>query len=95
MIDRRLASNYGIVIDLTRCTVQPQDVIRTMGGRMAAMPQARAIAVVATSQLARLQIRRIFVQDHARIVATVEEGGAWVVHRMEPDAGGPVGGASA
>lgn len=80
----RLDAHYGIVVDVTGCTIQTQDVIRTMGAHMATMPRARAIAIVATSSLARMQIRRLFVQDYARIVATREQARGWVIDGREP-----------
>lgn len=78
IVRHRLGSGYGIIVDVTSCTIQTQEMIRTMGERMVTMPRARAIAIVATSQLARLQIRRLFTQDYARIVSSIEEGRTWV-----------------
>lgn len=75
---------YSMVIDVTGCPIQPQDIIRDMGSHMATMPKAHALAVVVGSSLARMQIRRLFTQPYARIVATVEEGRAWVISGTEP-----------
>lgn len=76
--------SYAMVIDVTDCPVQSQDMIRAMGEHMATMPKARALAVVTASSLARMQIRRLFTQPYARITATVEEGRAWVLRGVEP-----------
>jgi hypothetical protein len=51
---------YALVIDVTDCPVQAQEMIRSMGKHMATMPKARALAVVTESALARLQVRRLF-----------------------------------
>ena len=76
--------SYSMIIDVTRCPIQQQDMIQTMGNHMAAMPKANALAVVVGSALARMQVRRLFAQPYSRIVANVEEGRAWVVSGVEP-----------
>lgn len=58
--------------------------MEAMGRRMASMPRARAVAIVSLSQLARLQIRRLFTQAYARCVSSVEEGRKWIVDGIEP-----------
>jgi len=75
---------YSMVIDVTRCPIQHQEMIQAMGSHMATMPKADALAVVVGSSLARMQVRRLFTQPYARIVATIEEGRAWVVSGIEP-----------
>ena len=78
--------SYAMLIDVTGCTIQSQDMIVSMAEHMAAMPKARAIAIVTGSSLARMQVRRLFTQDYARIVATPADGRAWVVSGIEPPA---------
>lgn len=75
---------YSMIIDVTRCPIQQQDMIESMGEHMAAMPKANALAIVVGSALARMQVRRLFAQPYARIVANVEEGRAWVLSNIEP-----------
>lgn len=76
--------SYAMIIDVTACPIQQQDMIQAMGTHMASMPKARSLAIVTGSSLARMQIRRLFTQPYARIVATVEEGRAWVYNGQEP-----------
>lgn len=76
--------SYAMVIDVTDCPIQSQDMICAMGAHMATMPKARALAIVTGSSLARMQVRRLFTQPYARIVATVDEGRAWVLCGTEP-----------
>lgn len=78
--------DYAMVIDVRDCPIQQQDTIRAMGEHMASMPKARALAIVTGRSLAKMQIRRLFTQAYARIVDTIAEGQAWVVHREEPPA---------
>jgi hypothetical protein len=79
-------SSYAMVIDVTDCLIQSQDMIRAMAVHMATMPKARALAVVTSSSLARLQIRRLFTQPYARVAATIAEGRAWLLSGSEPTA---------
>jgi hypothetical protein len=80
----KLRPNYAMVIDVSACNIQAQDMIKAMGEHMAAMPKARAIAIVTGSSLARMQVRRLFTQPYARIVSTQEEALAWVKDGVEP-----------
>ena len=75
---------YAMITDLIDCPIQPQDTILAMGEHMATMPKARSLAVATGSSLAKMQVRRLFTQPYARIVATVEDGRAWVLHGTEP-----------
>ena len=75
---------YSMVIDVSGCPIQQQDIIQAMGAHMATMPKAKSLAIVTGSSLARMQIRRLFTQPYARIVATVDEGRAWVIAGTEP-----------
>lgn len=84
LIKAAIDSNYAIVIDVSSCGIQTQDMIQAMGTHMATMPKARSIAIVSLSALARMQVRRLFQQDYARVVSTLDEGLAWVLHNREP-----------
>ncbi|TGX53425.1 hypothetical protein E5A73_11315 [Sphingomonas gei] len=82
----KLDGNYAMVIDVSACPIQSQDMIKAMGAHMATMPKARSLAIVTGSSLARMQIRRLFTQPYARIVATLDQGRAWVISGTEPTA---------
>lgn len=82
-IAHRLQS-YAMVIDVSDCPIQSQDMIQAMGRHMATMPKARALAIVTGSSLARMQVRRLFKQPYARITATASEGRSWVLYGTEP-----------
>jgi hypothetical protein len=79
-----IGNDYAITVDVSACSIQTQDVIQAMGARMATMPKARAIAIVSESALARMQIRRLFHQPYARVVATQDDALAWVLRGEEP-----------
>ena len=76
--------SYGMVVDITDCPIQSQDMLTAVASHMGSMPKARAIAIVTGSSLARMQVRRLFTQDYARIVATLDDGRAWVLSGIEP-----------
>jgi hypothetical protein len=79
--------NYVMIIDVSACPIQAQDVVTAMGKHMVAMPKARAIAVVTGSSLARMQVRRLFTQPYARITRSVEDARKWVLESIEPPQG--------
>lgn len=84
MVVNRIHAPYRMVIDVSACPIQAQDMVQAMGEHMATMPKAGALAVVTGSSLARMQVRRLFKQSYARIVATVTDGRAWVLSGIEP-----------
>lgn len=79
----RLA-RYGLIIDVSRCPVQAQDMIAAMGGHLTMMKHAHALAIVTGTTLVRLQVRRIFDQPFTRFTTTYAEALAWVVAGTEP-----------
>jgi hypothetical protein len=80
----KLRAPYSMIVDVSACNIQAQDMIKAMGEHMASMPKAEAIAIVTGSSLARMQIRRLFTQPYARIVATQDEAHAWIRDGVEP-----------
>lgn len=77
-------TSYGLIIDVSRCPVQAQDMIAAMRGHLGGMKNAQAVAVVAGSMLVRLQLQRIFDQPFARITNSYDEARAWVLSGKEP-----------
>nr|WP_246359441.1 hypothetical protein [Sphingomonas yantingensis] len=77
-------SSYALIIDVSRCPVQAQDMIAAMRGHLGGMKNARAVAVVAGSMLVRLQLQRIFDQPFTRIANSYDEARAWVLSGQEP-----------
>ena len=78
--------SYALIIDVSRCPAQAQDMIATMGAHMSKMKHARALALVTGTMLVRLQVRRIFDQPFTRFAETYDEALAWVVSGIEPGA---------
>lgn len=86
MVKGRLSAGYRMIIDVSDCPIQTQDMINTMASHMSGMLKAGAIAIVTGSSLARMQVRRLFHQPYARVVGTPAEARAWVLSGMEPGA---------
>lgn len=80
-------SSYAMLIDVSHCPVQSQEMINAMEQKLRLMQRARALAVVTGSSLARLQVRRIFTQPFARFSSTREAGRDWVLFGKEPPPG--------
>lgn len=77
-------ASYALVIDVSRCPVQAQDMIGAMGAHLTKMKNARALAIVTGTTLVRIQVRRIFDQPFTRFAATYDEALAWVLSGIEP-----------
>lgn len=82
----RLRAGYRLLLDVSECLVQTQAFMTAMGAHIARMPKASSIAVVAGSRLVRMQVRRLYVQPYARVVATRADGRAWLLNATEPPA---------
>lgn len=78
-IEDRFRPGYRILIDVTACTAQTQDMLTAMGQHMATFPKAGRIAMVTESSVARLQIRRLMTQSYASVFATVDEATDWLL----------------
>ncbi|WP_085808576.1 hypothetical protein [Sphingomonas sp. TZW2008] len=77
---------YALILDVSRCPVQAQDMIAAMGGHLTKMRNAHALGIVTGTMLVRMQVRRIFDQPFTRFTATYDEARAWVLSGIEPTA---------
>lgn len=75
---------YRLIVDASECPIQHQDVIMLFAQHMGSMPKAQAIAIITGSSLIKMQVKRIFTQPYARIVASAAEARAWVLSGTEP-----------
>jgi hypothetical protein len=81
MAQLRCSANMHLtMIDISRCKIQPQDVIETFRGILAdSRYQARKLAVVVGSSLAKMQIRRVLHRDTVTYVETAAEARRWLL----------------
>ncbi|MDO6414880.1 hypothetical protein Q4F19_10855 [Sphingomonas sp. BIUV-7] len=69
---------YRMVIDLTDCAVQSQEVIAAFSQHVAGVPRADRLAVVAGSPIIRQQIRRIIGRPEIAIFEHLPDAMAWL-----------------
>ena len=84
MVTQGIKANYKMLIDISSCPIQPQETIKVLAEHISSMPKAQRIAIVCGSSLAKMQMRRLFLQPYARIVNSTEEGMAWLKLGQEP-----------
>ncbi len=82
---------YAIIIDVTRCGVQSQDMIAAMASHLTKMQNAYAIALVTGTTLVRMQVRRIFPQSIVHFASTYDEALRWILSRSDGSAASPTG----
>jgi len=75
----RFRAGYAILIDVTACPIQPQDMIAAMRDHMGSMPKASRIAMVTGSSLSRMQVRRLMTQSYLRIFDTPDQARDWLL----------------
>ena len=71
-------TTYALIIDISNCPVQSQDMIAAMKRNLSHMQRVRSIAIVTGATLVRLQVRRIFTQPFVRFVDSYREALEWV-----------------
>jgi hypothetical protein len=82
----RMKAGYLLLIDTSGCSVQLQEVLGAFQTHAAAFPKARRIAVVNTSSLIRMQVRRVLTQSYMRLFESVAEARAWLFSEHQPAA---------
>jgi len=82
----RFRAGYLLLIDVTACPIQPQEMIAAMRDHMASMPKARRIAMVTGSSLSRMQVRRLMTQSYLRIFETADQAREWLLSPADVEA---------
>lgn len=75
-IQRR--GHYRMILDVSGCAIQSQDVIAAFIGHVQKMPAARRSAVVVGSSIVRMQIRRVMTRPNVEVFETLADAVAWV-----------------
>ena len=75
------APGYLLRMDMSDSAVQPQDAVAAFREHLGdgKFPRASRIAIVTSSAIARMQVRREMTQDYLRIFATAEESLQWLL----------------
>lgn len=69
---------YLLRMDMSDSAVQPQDALAMFRTHFDGFPRARRIAVVTSSAIARLQVRREMTQSYLRIFDSADAALAWL-----------------
>ena len=69
---------YRILIDISGCAIQSQDVTAAFGRHVARVPRSRRVAVVTQSPMIRMQIRRIVGRAELAVFADGEDARSWL-----------------
>lgn len=69
---------YRMLIDVSDCAIQSQDVIEAFARHVAAVPRARRLAVVAGSAVARMQISRVLNRPGIELFDSLSDATAWL-----------------
>ncbi|WP_293872928.1 MULTISPECIES: STAS/SEC14 domain-containing protein [unclassified Sphingomonas] len=72
-------TGYRLRMDMSGTSVQPVDAAQAINRRLGAFHRASRIAIVATSAITRLQVRRFMTQDYLRIFDCADAALDWLV----------------
>ncbi len=72
-------TGYRLRMDMSGTSVQPVDAAQAINRRLGAFHRASRIAIVATSAITRLQVRRFMTQDYLRIFDSADAALDWLV----------------
>lgn len=80
MIERCLHTHngYRILIDISDCAIQSQEVTAAFERHVAGVPRSRRVAVVTKSPIIRMQIRRIIGRPELAVFEHVSEALVWM-----------------
>ncbi|MCP3735503.1 STAS/SEC14 domain-containing protein [Sphingomonas sp. RP10(2022)] len=72
------APGYRLLMDMSGCTVQPVEAAAAINRRLGNFPRASRIAIVTTSAITRLQVRRFMTQPYLRIFECAATARDWL-----------------
>ncbi len=73
------APGYRLRMDMSATSVQPVDAAQAINRRLGAFHRASRIAIVTTSAITRLQVRRFMNQPYLRIFKSADAALDWLV----------------
>lgn len=78
-VEEGFQPGYLLRMDMTDSAVQTQDAVQSFGRNLGDFPKARRIAIVTSSVIARMQVRRVMTQPYLRIFALAEPALEWLL----------------
>ena len=70
--------SYRIVIDISDCAIQSQEVTAAFARHVAGVPRSRRVAVVTASSIIRMQIRRIVGRPELAVFDEMADARRWI-----------------
>jgi hypothetical protein len=78
--DEGFKPGYLLRIDMSESAVQPKAALPVFATEMGDFPKATRIAIITSSVIARLQVKRVMTQPYLRIFACAQDSDAWLLH---------------
>ena len=75
----QISGGYRMLLDVSGCAIQSQDIMMLFGEHLARVPRSRACAVVTGNAAVRLQARRLMVASTFQTFATRADAIAWLL----------------
>jgi hypothetical protein len=69
---------YRIVIDISTCAIQSQEVTAAFARHVSSVPRSRRVAVVTRSSIIRMQIRRVIGRPELAVFEHLPEALLWI-----------------
>lgn len=82
---RKMVARHGryvMLLDVSDCAIQSQDVVAAFIQHAASVPRARRCAVVTGSSIIRMQVRRILQGPAMRMIADASIARAWLAEEL-------------
>ncbi|HEX7856479.1 MAG TPA: STAS/SEC14 domain-containing protein [Sphingobium sp.] len=73
---------YLLRIDMSESATQPKGSLPVFAEAFGTFPKAERIAIITTSAITALQVKRIMTQPYLRIFDTADAGLAWLLGRI-------------
>lgn len=80
-VQEGFAPGYRLRMDMSGSAVQPQEAVAAFREHLGdgLFPRASRIAIVTSSVIARMQVRREMTQDYLRIFSDADEALRWLI----------------
>lgn len=80
----KLKPEYLLLVDVTECAVQSQDVLFATAEMVKDKWRAKRIAVISNSAMVNIQLGRVISRPYLRIVTDRRPALDWLIRQVEP-----------
>ena len=82
----KLRPGYRMLLDVSKCCIQPQETIAAFQRHVAGAPKSERIAIVTGSSVIRMQVRRVMTQSYAKLFTDRAQAFHWLMQNNETGA---------